>query len=123
VKLGEGKGQDAVDGYFHLWAFNYTKGDVLAEVLDEEELEAHQILTRIMFNLRKEGLTPHVDWGILKIDGELHSENPTMILQNFESVSNYINEPSAFTSSTLSPYDAYKSAREGAISLLAHLEL
>jgi len=74
-KIANGEGEIAIDGYFHLWAFNYAKTDLIAELLDEDEVAAHQIMTRIMFNLRKEGIKTHVDWSLLKIDGEVKDEN------------------------------------------------
>jgi hypothetical protein len=66
-----GAAEDAMDGYFQLWAFNYNKTELL-QLLDEDELEAHQIMTRIVFNAKKEGIKRHLDWSRLRIDGEVH---------------------------------------------------
>jgi len=75
IKISQGKAEDAVLGYFDLWSMNYALGDVLYDVFDEDEMEAHSLLTRIMFNLRKEGLQTRPDWTKVRIDGELHEEN------------------------------------------------
>jgi hypothetical protein len=71
-RISSGRAEEAVLGYYHLWAFNYNKKDLLVELLDEDELEAHSIMTRIMFNLRKEGIRTRPDWQLLRIDGEPH---------------------------------------------------
>ncbi|UQS94374.1 MAG: replicase [Brapardiv virus 4] len=62
VKIATGEGEDSVKGYFLLWSLNYNLGDKLYEVFDEEEMEAHQLLTKIFFNLRREGIKNTVDW-------------------------------------------------------------
>jgi hypothetical protein len=66
VKIEMGAAEDAVDGYHLLWARNYNLSDDLFSIFDEEEMDAHQILTRIFFNLKKEGLFTKVDWSRLK---------------------------------------------------------
>jgi len=68
-RLNAGSGQDAALGYFDLWKWNYNQGEVLASCFDEPEMEAHAILTRIMFNLRKEGIHVKPDWSQLRGDG------------------------------------------------------
>jgi hypothetical protein len=62
VRLATGRGEEAVLGYFDIFAQNYAKKEELIVVMTEPELEAHNILTRIFMNLRKEGLKLHVDW-------------------------------------------------------------
>jgi len=66
-----GAGEDAVLGYAHLWSMNYLLAERLSDIFTEEELTAHQLLTRIMMNLRKEGLKTKVDWEHLGLRGEL----------------------------------------------------
>jgi hypothetical protein len=73
-KLSAGKGDDAALGYFHLWAFNYRQSEYLFDCFDEDELKAHAILTRIMMNLKREGIRVHPDWSLLRLDGEVQSE-------------------------------------------------
>lgn len=70
-KLSMGAGEDAVLGYAHLWSMNYLLAERLSDIFTEEELTAHQLLTRIMMNLRKEGLKTKVDWEHLGLRGEL----------------------------------------------------
>jgi hypothetical protein len=69
-KISQGAGEDAVKGYFDLWRINYVAGEELLEVFDEEDFQAHQIMTRMMFNLKKEGLKTQPDWSRLRIAGD-----------------------------------------------------
>jgi hypothetical protein len=62
AKLSSGDGDDAVLGYYDLWKHNYNKGEVLMSLLTEEEMISHQILTRIMFNLKAEKISIRPDW-------------------------------------------------------------
>jgi len=94
ARLSRGEATQIIDGYFHLWAFNYAKGEKL-QYLDEDELEAHQIMTRIMFNLRKEGVKAHLDWSILRIDGEIHDDRPYDLFLDSDLASNYLDTPSS----------------------------
>jgi hypothetical protein len=57
-KVASGKGQEAVLGYADMWRRNFDLKELLTEVLTEDEMDSHTIMTRIMFNLRKEGLKP-----------------------------------------------------------------
>jgi hypothetical protein len=93
-KISMGAGEDAVKGYAYLWVFNYLKKEHLMECLDEDELEAHQIMTRMMFNLKKEGLTTRPDWSILKLDGELFSDRTHLLskMEILDSASLPVNE-------------------------------
>jgi len=87
VKLAMGDAENAAAGYFHLWAFNYIQRDKLVEVFDEDELEAHQLLTHLFFNLRKEcDVRLHPDWSILSITGEAHEDNSIQDLWNKDAV-------------------------------------
>jgi hypothetical protein len=56
VKLASGRGEESVLGYAEMWKRNYDLRDKLYEIFTEDEMEAHAILTRIFFNLKKEGL-------------------------------------------------------------------
>nr|AQM32763.1 replicase [Agaricus bisporus virus 6] len=70
VKLTTGDGENSVDGYLLLWLLNYKKAEKLADCFDPDELEAHQLLTRIMFNLSKYGLKSRVKWDLENVDVE-----------------------------------------------------
>jgi len=82
VKLASGDGENAALGYAHLWAMNYRLKDKLFEIFDEDEMAAHQILTRIMFNLKKEHVKTRINWDFLKVDGDLPNENVLINLTN-----------------------------------------
>jgi hypothetical protein len=56
VKLASGRGEESVLGYAEMWKRNYDLKEQLFDVFTEEEMEAHAIMTRIFFNLKKEGL-------------------------------------------------------------------
>jgi len=74
VKIARGQAEEAVLGYAHLWAMNYRLGDQLFDLLDEEELQAHQLMTSMMFNLKKEGISTRPNWDNLNIRGDLTSD-------------------------------------------------
>jgi hypothetical protein len=74
-KISMGAAEDAVHGYAILWALNYGLGDRVYDIFNEHELEAHQIMNRIMFNLGKEGLSTRPVWENLNIRGDV-SEAP-----------------------------------------------
>jgi len=74
-KISSGQAEDAVLGYFMLWAFNYNQKDALYDIFDEEELQAQAIMNRIMFNLKKKGIKTKPDWSLItnsRIDGDMH---------------------------------------------------
>jgi len=84
-KLSFGEGNDAVLGYFILWRFNYLKRDKLVEAFDETELEAHALMTRVMFNLKKEGVKIKPDYSTLSVDGEVFTESaPGLIFRTLD---------------------------------------
>jgi hypothetical protein len=66
-KISMGSAEDAVLGYADLWSMNYRHGDLLFDVLDEDEMDAHQIMTHIMFNLKKKGIKRRPVWDSLGI--------------------------------------------------------
>lgn len=73
VKIAVGDIENAFPGYFILWKQNYEKAEILADIFDEEEMSAHQLTTRLFFNLkRQEHLKRSIDWSKLRIDGEVH---------------------------------------------------
>jgi hypothetical protein len=45
-----------------MWLRTYSLKEILTEVMTPIELEAHSIMTRIFFNLRKEGLKTRLKW-------------------------------------------------------------
>jgi len=92
-KLSQGAGEDAVLGYAHLWAMNYRLGDKLYEVFDEAEMEAHQLLTRIMFNLKREGIKTRPDWSKLGLNAEYQVDPKWDILSHADIVTQ-VSEPS-----------------------------
>jgi len=62
AKISSGQGEDAILGYYDLWKWNYNKGEVLMSLLTEDEMTAHQIMTRVMFNLKAEEIYVRPDW-------------------------------------------------------------
>jgi len=62
VKLAAGRGEEAVLGYGEMWKRNYDLKELLVTLMTPSELEAHSIMTRIFFNLRKEGLKTRLKW-------------------------------------------------------------
>lgn len=70
-KLSRGEGADAAQGYFALWSMNFKLRDRLYELFDEDEMDAHQIMTRIMFNLKDEGIKINADWKSLSVSGDI----------------------------------------------------
>jgi len=83
IKLATGQGDLAALGYYDLWAWNYNKGELLFSCFTEEEMAAHQITTRIMFNLKKEGV--HVKPDFSKISSGVYvNENAETIVEQFD---------------------------------------
>jgi hypothetical protein len=70
-RVERGQAQDAILGYFSLWAFNYRARDKLYACWNEEELEAHAIMTRYMFNLKKRGISAKPDWSQVNMLGNV----------------------------------------------------
>jgi len=70
VKISSGKGELSALGYWDLWVTNYLKRESIFTVMTQEEQQAHQILTRIMFNLKKHGIRISPDWSKLSFVGE-----------------------------------------------------
>lgn len=62
VRIAAGKGEEAVLGYGEAFRRNYVLREKLIDAMNEEELEAHNILTRIFMNLKKEGLKTKLNW-------------------------------------------------------------
>jgi len=65
VKLASGRGEEAVLGYGEMWLRNYKLRELLPGLMTSEELRAHSIMTRIFFNLKKEGLKTRLSWSDL----------------------------------------------------------
>jgi len=61
-KVASGRGQESVLGYAEMFKRNYDLKELLVDLLTEEEMDAHNIMTRIMFNLRREGLKAPKSW-------------------------------------------------------------
>jgi hypothetical protein len=70
VKISSGKGEISALGYWDLWVSNYLKREDIFCVMSQEEQQAHQLLTRIMFNLRHNGIRIKPDWSKLSAVGE-----------------------------------------------------
>jgi len=65
--LTRGKGNEIALGYFEMFANNYSLGENLLSVMTPEEIEHQSAVNRIMFNLRKFGVTTHVPWQDLQV--------------------------------------------------------
>jgi hypothetical protein len=61
-RLATGKGEDAVLGYGEAWRRNYDLREKLIGVMSEQELAAHNVMTRIFMNLKHEGLKTRLSW-------------------------------------------------------------
>jgi hypothetical protein len=59
-KMSIGDLENCAKGYFDLWAWNYSQGDRLNDVLSGEEIEAHSITTRIFMNASKNGISRYL---------------------------------------------------------------
>lgn len=78
-RLESGRAEDAALGYFDLWAWNYNQGEILMQCMTPAEIEAHQIMTRIMFNPKKEGIKRKFDYTKLQADGLATEEQVQMV--------------------------------------------
>lgn len=86
-RLSRGEGETAVLGYSYLWAFNYRKAEMLSSIFDEDEMTAHQIMTRVMFNLKKEKVYTKPDWSILRINGDPHDDTAQTVFSDLSTAS------------------------------------
>lgn len=63
VKIAQGKAADVIHGYFYEWLSIYHLGDMIYDLMDEEEIESSKVLTTIMMNLRREyNLGQKLNW-------------------------------------------------------------
>jgi len=66
AKISIGDHKNCALGYYQLWAENYKKKDLLYDIFDEWEMEAHAILTRIFMNMKDYDLYRYVPRHIMK---------------------------------------------------------
>jgi len=63
VHIEQGHARDVIKGYFLEFSIGYAKGDLLYHCMSIEQMEAHQILTRMFMNLQKDlKLSTKLDW-------------------------------------------------------------
>jgi hypothetical protein len=97
VRISRGELKEIMLGYFDLWAQNYSQKDDLYRIFDEDEMRAHSCMTRIMFNMRKEGFHQNLPWDRLDVPYEF-LDNDTM--KTFQEHSDLIEQ---FTQDLLTP--------------------